>query len=115
MHTNQKLIATYIISKDEMDYAEYCHFDMMAYKELLTYVLLVRDKYNVEYSYENYKHFLNEYKQAKHKYELCIENLLKVYATEFMQSQLHEVVLNFEEHTMSIYLKEFIDAEGEIN
>lgn len=114
MYINQKLIATYTLTAEDIDYTEYCYFNMNAYKELLTYIILIRDRYNTSYSIDNYNHFMREYKDAMQGYQICVRNLLGTYAPEFVGSQLHDVVINFEEMTMNIYLKEFLDeAEGD--
>lgn len=102
---HRKLISSYILTPEDMDYAEYCYFNMSAYQELLTYVLLIRDEYNAEYSKENYEHFLKEYKESRQKYYLCLRNLLSNYAPSFLYSQIHDIELNFEELKLNIYLK----------
>ena len=116
---NKELVAKYKVSIDDIDYAEYCSFNMNVYKELFSYIVLIRDEYNAEYSIDNYNHFLNEFKEARQKYYICLRHIISIYAPEYLDDDSYEVELNFAETTMSIYKRQscscMFNKEGDQN
>ena len=92
----------YQIEQEDMDYMQYINFIKEAYKNILGFVLLEKNK-GYEYSKENYEYFMNEYKDAFIKYEFMINNLVKKYAPEHFGRIDHTVTFDFEACEMIIY------------
>lgn len=93
-----------ILLEEEIDYTQFCYFEMDSYQNILGYILLEKTK-GYEYSKENYTHFMEEYKIARYKYYLNIQELLKRYAPNYLGKADYEVVFDFNKHIMSIYHK----------
>lgn len=97
------LVKKIVLSEDEMDYTQFCNYCLEGYKMILNHILLEKSEYGYEYSKENYKFFMDEYQQAYFKFFMNTQELLKKYAPEFMRSQHHNVIYDFEKRTMNIY------------
>lgn len=94
----------FTLSEEEIDYTQFCYFEMDSYQYILGHILLEKTK-GYEYSKENYKHFMEEFKLAKFKYFINMQELLKKYCPEYLSSTVHEIEFNFDKHIMSIYHK----------
>lgn len=101
-----KLLNTYNIDVTSCNYLEYCYFELNAYKELLSYILLKRDEYSLEYNKEIFDHFMAEFKEVKVKYSLKLRDLIDIYCPQYQGSSKHDFVVNFETVTLEIYEKE---------
>ena len=100
-----KVIKTVIMDAIDRDYIQFLHFEMNSYKNILSYILLEKTK-GYEYSLENYKHFMTEYKEAEIKYNIMVVEFVSKYAPEFHGNTDYTVQYNFESCEMVIYRKE---------
>jgi hypothetical protein len=102
----KRLISTYNIDALSCNYLEYCHFEWEAYKDLLSYVLLIRNEYSLEYNKETFDHFMAELKEAKYKYNLKLRDVIDEYCPQYQGSLKHDFLVDFEKATLEIYLIE---------
>lgn len=98
-----KLVETINLDPIDVNYLEYCHFEWESYKELLSYILLIRDEYSLEYSKDNYDYFMSEYKESKIKYNLKLRDIINSHCPMYQGSLRHDFKINFEEYTLEIY------------
>lgn len=89
----------------DRDYIEFLNFEVSSYKDILSYILLEKSKgYN--FSIENYKYFMNEYKEASIKYSLAMTEMIKKYAPDYHGNPNYLATCNFENCEMVIYERE---------
>jgi predicted choloylglycine hydrolase len=89
------------LSVTEIDYIHFLHSEINAYKSIVEDIVLEKLK-PYHFTSENYKHFMNEYKEALYKYDITVHELLKTYAVEFLGSSKHSIEFNFDDNTMKI-------------
>ena len=85
----------------DRDYIQFLNFELISYKSILSHILLEKTK-GYSYSVENYKHFMNEYKEAEIKYNLAHMAFVRKYAPEYYGNLDYEVNYEFETREMII-------------
>ena len=100
---NKVLIATYELDPIDCNYLEYCKFEEESYKDLLSYILLIRDEFSLDYNKENYEHFMQEYQQIRLRYKLKVTQMIENYCPQYRGSIKHDFNIDFEHCTLSIY------------
>lgn len=103
-----EIVKEVILSEEEIDYTQFCNYCIESYKAILSYILLQKSEYGYKYSKETFEHFMNEFQQAEIKFFLNTQELLSKYAPEYMNSQDHQVIYNFELRVMTVYKGELI-------
>lgn len=98
----RRIVDTFELDPVDSSYMEYLHFEWESHKELLSYILLIRDEYSLSYSKENYQHFMNSYQEARYKYNLSLSDLIKRICPQYYNSNNHEYQINFREETLEI-------------
>lgn len=101
----RKLVETISIDPLDSSYLEYYFFQWESYKELLSYILLKRDEFSLEYNIDNYTHFMNEYKEARFKYHLKLNDTLETACSQYKNDSAYDFEVNFENATIAIYKK----------
>lgn len=100
-----QIITTITMEAVDRDYLQYLYFEHTSYKEVLSYILLEKMK-GYEFSKDNYEHFMNEFKEAKMKYDMVVLEFVDKYAPEFYGNSNYLVDYNFEDCEMIIYKRE---------
>ena len=99
----KKLISTYYIDVVSCNYLEYCFFETNSYKELLSYILLIRDEYSLEYNKETFDYFMAELRESQIKYNLKLRDLINEHCPQYQGSLKYDFVVDFEKATLEIY------------
>ena len=89
------------LTSTEIDYIRFLYTEMIAYKNIVQDIILERFR-PYEFTTDNYNHFMNEYKDTCHKYDITVHELLLLYAPEFVGRDDHSVTFNFDDNTMQI-------------
>lgn len=90
------------IDSAESNYTQYLQYEVNSYKTILNDVLINK---NPEYTYsvENYKHFMEEFKNANIKLHLYVDKLLEKYTPEYRNNKEYEYFIDGSDHTLNIY------------
>lgn len=108
-----ELVAEVYISGEEQDYIQYLMYDLNAYKDILAEILLQKTKYSCNFNYENYRHFMDEYKEANIKLNASILTLVEKYAPEYYGNIRYQAYFNFDKRNiMEIRTVENTDNKG---
>lgn len=99
----KKPIKVFQLDSNDSSYMEYLHFEWESHKELLSYILLIRDTYSLSYTKENYEHFMKNYQDARLKYHLSLSDLISRICPQYLNDVNYEYTINFKEETLEIY------------
>lgn len=101
-----KVLASFQLDPKDSDYMEFLHFEWESNKEILSYILLIRDEYSLSYSKENYEHFMKQYQESRYKYNLSLNDLLARLCPEYAYKRDCDYEINFREGTLTIIERE---------
>lgn len=76
-----EIVKSIEINEEIMDYLQMIHYEYLSYSKLLEDILLLKRGY--EHNVETYKVFMEEYKEAFAKFELCKKSVLEKYCNEY--------------------------------
>lgn len=85
----------------DRDYMQFLHFERESYKDVLSYILLEKQK-GYEFSKENYEHFMSEYREANLKFGIAFNNMLEIYAPQYIGNNDYTAQFDFSNCAMVI-------------
>lgn len=109
------LIESVIIEQEDNDYLQFLYFEVESYKSILEHILICKNpKY--QYSVENYRHFMNEYKEANIKYNLTVTEILNKYNyQQYIGKIEYRYTFDFYFNTIEIHKLEPHELQNPIN
>lgn len=96
-----EVLYSFVPSNDQLDYMQFLFFELSACKRILEEIIICKNpKYN--YSTDNLKFFMEEYKAADAKFTLAMSNLLKTYAPNYTSNE-YRYNFDFDQKIVNIY------------
>lgn len=96
-----------------LDYIEFLNYNVEAYKKILTEIITKTDKNGrCLYSLENYRHFMNEYKEAFQEYGIVTRQIMIDHAPEYIDDDNYELFFDFSNKEAKIQRKEISCQTG---
>ena len=97
-----EIVKSVILESFESDYAQYLQYEVNSYKMILNDILISKTP-EYSYSIENYKYFMEEFKNANIKLSLYIDSLLEKYTPEYRNNRNYEYSIDGINNILSIY------------
>lgn len=87
-------------------YLEFLHYNVEAYKVILTEILTkTNPQGKCLYSLENYRHFMDEYREATLEYGAASRQIMIDHAPEYLNDDDYELFFDFSKATAEVKRK----------